>query len=175
MRPPPRGACMCEPQHGREGGSAAKSSRCFTSSAQLAHPQRVLLRRVVLVGSPWPQRPCPVRRPGPRPSARGPGLRHDQRRPLGPLPSSPLGAPRRSPLALAIHVAARGLEPQRCRRSGSGTRRRIPYEVNGAPDDGFAVAAWCENVTYSMAAPELGGRRTASTTRGTARARTAGA
>jgi hypothetical protein len=29
-----------------------------------------------------------------------------------------------------------------------------PAEGNGAPDDGFAVAAWCENVTYSMAVPE---------------------
>jgi len=29
-----------------------------------------------------------------------------------------------------------------------------PAEANGAPDDGFAVAAWCENVTYSTGFPE---------------------
>lgn len=29
-----------------------------------------------------------------------------------------------------------------------------PVEGNGAPDDGFAVAAWCENVTYSTGFPE---------------------
>jgi hypothetical protein len=29
-----------------------------------------------------------------------------------------------------------------------------PAEGNGAPDDGFATAAWCENVTYSTGFPE---------------------
>jgi hypothetical protein len=29
-----------------------------------------------------------------------------------------------------------------------------PPEANGAPDDGFAPAAWCENVTYSTGFPE---------------------
>lgn len=29
-----------------------------------------------------------------------------------------------------------------------------PVEANGAPDDGFARAAWCENVTYSTGFPE---------------------
>jgi hypothetical protein len=29
-----------------------------------------------------------------------------------------------------------------------------PVETNGAPDDGFGVASWCENVTYVMSHPE---------------------
>src|SRR5689334_21887936 len=29
-----------------------------------------------------------------------------------------------------------------------------PPEANGAPDDGFGVAAWCENVTYSVGTTE---------------------
>lgn len=29
-----------------------------------------------------------------------------------------------------------------------------PFETNGAPDDGWPVASWCENVTYAMAVPE---------------------
>ncbi len=28
-----------------------------------------------------------------------------------------------------------------------------PFETNGAPDDGFGVASWCENVTYSTGHP----------------------
>ena len=35
-----------------------------------------------------------------------------------------------------------------------------PFETNGAPDDGFGVASWCENVTYSTGHPasEVPGR-----------------
>lgn len=35
-----------------------------------------------------------------------------------------------------------------------------PFEADGAPDDGFGVASWCENVTYSTAHPrsEVAGR-----------------
>ena len=69
--------------------------------------------------------------------------------------------------SLALHSglldAARGHSHEMALRGGldhDGADERVrnatpdPFETNGAPDDGFPVAAWCENVTYSMATAE---------------------
>jgi uncharacterized protein YkwD len=64
---------------------------------------------------------------------------------------------------LTVHygllAAARGHSQRMAREGGlshEGADERVnsappdPGEFNGAPDDGFGVAAWCENVTYTV-------------------------
>ena len=64
---------------------------------------------------------------------------------------------------LSVHwgllAAARNHSQNMAREGGlshEGADERVnsappdPGEFNGAPDDGFAVAAWCENVTYTV-------------------------
>ena len=60
-------------------------------------------------------------------------------------------------------AAARGHSHEMALRGGldhDGADERVrnappdPFETNGAPDDGFPVAAWCENVTYVIAVSE---------------------
>ncbi|MEX2395171.1 MAG: hypothetical protein WD826_11910 [Actinomycetota bacterium] len=71
------------------------------------------------------------------------------------------------PAALIVHTglqaAARHHSANMSRSGGlnhNGADARVnsappdPAEGNGAPDDGFGVASWCENVTYSMSVPE---------------------
>ena len=72
---------------------------------------------------------------------------------------------RSAPLVLhsGLAAAARGHSQQMAVSGGlhhDGADARVanaspdPVEANGAPDDGFATAAWCENVTYSTGFPE---------------------
>jgi hypothetical protein len=78
---------------------------------------------------------------------------------------SMINSERTDPLIVhyGLLAAARGHSHEMALRGGmdhDGADERVnnappdPAEANGAPDDGFATAAWCENVTYSVGTSE---------------------
>jgi uncharacterized protein YkwD len=130
-----------------------KSLRCFTLVLRTRILNRMLLRRAVLLGAVAAATLFPSRAQGQEASLEAQvfSMINDGR----------------SARALVGHsgllAAARSHSRDMSREGGlshNGADERVanappdPFETNGAPDDGFAVAAWCENVTYVMAAPE---------------------
>lgn len=135
------------------GRARQKSLRCFTLLLNTRILNRMLLRRAVLVGAVAAATLMPSGAQGQEASLEAQvfSMINDGRSARALAPHSGLLA------------AARSHSHYMSRRGGlshDGADERVrnappdPYEMNGAPDDGFAVAAWCENVTYVMAAPE---------------------